>query len=596
MICPECGKKLPENAVKCNKCGKVFKEVKTGGENDEFLKKEKEKAASKAKKLSEKNQNKEENSKKTRKALKIIIPCIAVIVAAAVAFALIISNKNKKEQEFIKENCPEKLIEYTYPDVPDEEAVMKFGDVNISKAEYEFFYRQSFSNTQNFAQLDFKQYMGEKLGEEFNENANYYDEYYAEYAKDKHNIFDFTKPINNQSENALDENGNEISWQEYIRNDAINTMMGYHVKFELARKSGMELTDDIRYQVYTHIEGLRDAIKGSSYQNLTQYLKILFGNACDEEFFKNILIREYMAKKYDNTAGINKIDSYDGSEIEKEYKEKQTDYDYIDLYVYEVSGDKAEKTADKILKAVKDADSFTAAVQKYDGSSLDKRYMPKVPKQYVDGEYSEKLGKWAFDSGRKAGDKGVFKSNNGYTVALLQTPMYTSDNCVSYREIVISKTDASGNILSDEEIAKAKERAGQIYAEWQEKGKTEDSFAYYAMAKSEGQTAADGGFVPAGIADDLSENLKNWITDKSRKAGDTELIDTDSSYTVVYFLKNYGKYWNYAVRAGKAGTDTAKDYSDALSSTYVKTFDSSVLFDTEETMIAEMNRLYFGIG
>ena len=58
MVCPQCGKKLPDNAVKCNKCGKIFKEVKKISETDELLKKEKQKAEEKAKKLSEKNAEK----------------------------------------------------------------------------------------------------------------------------------------------------------------------------------------------------------------------------------------------------------------------------------------------------------------------------------------------------------------------------------------------------------------------------------------------------------------------------------------------------------------------------------------------------------
>lgn len=603
MICPECGKKLPDNAVKCNKCGKVFKEAVKSSETEEYLKKEKEKAAVKAQKLSEKklkdnqksaSKNPEKNAK-AKKILKIVIPCVAVLLAAAIAVTLVIRNKNKKDREYIELNCPEKLIEYTYPEVSADEAVMTLGDINISKAEYEFFYRQSFSNTQNYAQLDFKQYMGEKLGEEYDENANYYDEYYADYAKGKKNIFDFSKPINSQTSSALDEDGKEITWQEYIRNDAIKTMTNYHVKFELARKAGIELTDDVRYQVYSHIEGLRDAIKGSGYQNLTQYLKILFGDACDEEFFKNELIREYMASKYDTVCSLDKTNSYSDDEIKPVYDKERAKYDFVDLSVYEVTGKDAEKTAKKILKDTKTVDDFTAAIQKNTGMTTDKRYMPAVPKSYVDGQYAEKLGSWAFSKDRKEGDKDVFKTANGYTVAVLHTPMYTRENCVSFREIVIPKTDESGNYLSETELAKAKEKADEIYSEWQESDKSENTFSYYAIVKSGSSTASSGGLVPVAVAEELSENLKKWVTDKSRKAGDTELIDTDSSYSIVYYLRNYGEYWNYAIRAEKAADDSVKDYENA-SGSYKNSFDAASLQSTEDSMITEMNKIYFGIG
>ena len=54
MFCPNCGKKLPDNAVKCNKCGEEFRQEVKNTETDDFLKKEKEKAEIKAKKLEKK--------------------------------------------------------------------------------------------------------------------------------------------------------------------------------------------------------------------------------------------------------------------------------------------------------------------------------------------------------------------------------------------------------------------------------------------------------------------------------------------------------------------------------------------------------------
>ena len=204
MVCPECGKKLPDNAVKCNKCGKVFREVKKNSETDEYLKKQKQKDEEKAKKIREKNAKKSEenlNRNERRKKLKkVIILCAVIAVIAAVSAAVFISAKNKKEAE-LKANFPELFVEYTYPEITDEQAVMKLGKINISAEEYEFFFRQSFSNVQNNAQLQFRQFVIEKLGDKYDDSKNYYDEYYEEYAKERHNIFDFSKPIYPNSDN-----------------------------------------------------------------------------------------------------------------------------------------------------------------------------------------------------------------------------------------------------------------------------------------------------------------------------------------------------------------------------------------------------------
>ncbi len=604
MICPKCGKKLPQNAVKCNKCGEIFKEIKKSSETDEFLKKEKEKADEKAKKLSEKKTRELEKaaakdpqkSAKIKKVLKIVIPCVAVVTAAVVAVTMIISNKNKKEREEFERNFPELLIEYTYPEVSKEDAVMTLGDINISDAEYEFFFRQSFSNIQNNAQLEFKQYVGQKLGDSYDDSKDYYSEYYEEYSKGKKNIFDFTKPAASQTGKALDADGKEISWQEYIRNDAIKTMMNYHIKYTLAKAEGIGLTADIQKQVYDHIEGLRDAIKGSGYQNLDQYLQILFGSQCNEEFFKNELIREYIAAKYDVVKNSETMKAYSQDEIKKLHEKEPSKYDYIDLCVYEVVGKDAEKKAEKIKKDTKDLNSFANAISKYTDASQSSRSMPVVPKNYIDQTYSKDMGKWAYDSQRKSGDKAVFKTPNGYTVAFLEKPLYTTENNVSYREIVINKTDAQGNMLSGDSLTQAKQNADNIYADWKAGDADENSFSYLALSKSEGSSAASCGLVSCISAAELNESIKSWISDKSRKYGDNQIFETDSSYTIVFFIENYNEYWNYVIRAQKASDDCAKAYKDLSEGKYCENISSSVIDAEEEKILTEINKIYFGIG
>ena len=223
-----------------------------------------------------------------------IIAIVCAVVGAVFACLIQFGVFDKKKEDG-GDKPDALLIEYTYEEATDDNAVLKLGDINISEEEYEFFFRQSYSTVQNNAQLQFKEYVSKKLGEEYSENTDYYDEYFEAFMSENPNTFDFKAPINEQETKAKDSDGNTFSWQDYIRNDALKTMSGYRVKYALAKKAGLELTDDVRYQVYDHIEGLRSAVKGGGYSTLTQYLKILFGDSCDEEFFKNELIREYTA-------------------------------------------------------------------------------------------------------------------------------------------------------------------------------------------------------------------------------------------------------------------------------------------------------------
>ncbi len=626
MKCPECGKALPDSALKCNRCGRVFKEVKNNTENQEYLKKEKEKADKKAQKLSEKNLKKEaevkkqsgKNKSKTGKKIIAVIAIIAVLYALMcllyhfgsikiktkipfvekISIIELIGGNNSGELNHTEAEMPSGAedIEYTFKEVTKEDAVFSLGNINIGYNEYEFYFLQSYSTVQNQSQLEFKEYASKKEGEGFDEQSDYYSKYFDEYLKEKKNVFDFSKPINSQTTKALDEDGKEISWQEYIRKDAIKTLTTYRVKFDLAQKNGITLTDDVRYQVYTHIEGLREAIAGGGYKNLTQYLNILFGSGCDEEFFKNELIREYISKKYDVAAVTGKFEGYSDDIIKKEYEANYMDYDYIDLCVYEVAGKDSESIAKKIASKTSNTANFNKAVQDVAGTGASVRTMPIVPKRYVDETYSEDLGKWAYSRERKANDVGVFKSVNGYVVAVLQTPLYTNENCIRYREIFVSKNDENGNALTGEKLTAAKNKAEKILNDWKAGSMDENSFIYYALSQSEGQSASGGGLVEYTPANDLDEKIKKWAVDGSRKTGDTELFETDLGYSIIYYMKNYGDYRNYAIRNKKATEDYKSEYDSMIKNDYALVFDSDKINKAEGDYITAMNKLYFGIG
>ncbi|MGN1479930.1 MAG: zinc ribbon domain-containing protein, partial [Acutalibacteraceae bacterium] len=167
MLCPKCGKQIPDNAAVCKKCGEVFKVNNNNSQTLDYINKEKEKAQKRAEKLNEKQKSKsakQKSKKPVNKRSVVLIIVAAVLVLAATAALLIhfdvISLPGQNKDEALK-------IEYTAEEVSDENAVMKLGDVNISDTEYSFFFHQSYSNIQNNAQLMFKEFMSKKLGDDF---------------------------------------------------------------------------------------------------------------------------------------------------------------------------------------------------------------------------------------------------------------------------------------------------------------------------------------------------------------------------------------------------------------------------------------------
>lgn len=594
MLCPKCGKQIPDNAAVCKKCGEVFKVNNNNSQTLDYINKEKEKAQKRAEKLSAKQKSKsaKQKSKKpaNKKLIAVIVIAVILLVAAA-AFLLIhfdvISLPGQNKDEALK-------IEYTAEDVPDDEAVMKLGDVNISNTEYSFFFHQSYSNIQNNAQLMFKEFMSKKLGDKFSEDTDYYDEYYSEFLKENPNAFDFKKPVESQPTQAVDsQTGDIMSWLEYIRQDAVDTMSKYRVRYALAQDFGIELTDDIRYQVYDHIEGLRSAVLGGGYKSLDQYLQILFGSDCNEEFFKNELIREYTASKYDTVINSEYMYEYSDDEIKEIYESDYKNYDFADLSVWKATGPDAKQTAEKIAQQAKDEASFTQAVTNLSGSSSERTSYPTVPKYYIDENFSSEVGEWAFDRERKSGETSVFETENGYTVVLIQTPSYTQKDCFSYREIVLKKTDDNGTAYTGEELENVKKQAESIYKKVR-KG-DENTFAYYAISASQGDTAASGGFYTCALKSDVSQEIGDWALDETRQQGDVSLIESNESYTIVYFIRNIGDYWNYAVRSTKASEKAETGFDKAKTETYALETDEKYRDECEETALKEINEIYLGI-
>lgn len=590
MICPKCGKELPDNAANCKKCGTVFKENKGNAEMDAYLKKEKEKAKEKNEKL------KKRKGKPVNKGLVagITVPVVIVGVVLALLFHFnIIGSRNLNRVEV---NGPLD-IEYTFEVGKDDEIVMTFGDVEITDAEYEFYFRQSYSTLQNSSQLAFKEFVSKKLGEDFVDGEDYYEDYYQEFAKENPGNFDFSRPVDYQLTTAKDsETGEEITWAQYIRNDALKLMLNHRVKYELACEMGLELTDDVRLQVYDHIEGLRTAVRQGGYPSLEDYLKILFGDACDEEFFKNELIREYMASKYETELKARLMEDYSDAEIKAVYDAAYKEYDFADLYIYEAKGENAKAIAEKIASETTDIATFTNSIAANVNAGADKETYPAVPKYYIDSNYTEELGNWAFDRSRAKGDIAVFKTKNGYSVVLVYVPAYTKKDCVSYREIVFNKTDSNGKLLEGEALEAVKTKAEEVFEQWEDSDENQDAFAYFAMSESQGQNASTGGLNEGAVGMTMAEdNLKKWLLSSERKSGEVDVVETDDAYRIVYFVKGYGDYWNYSIRNNKAMEALSQKIDTAEKSAYAVNYDESVISSYEQQYIRQISEIYLGI-
>ena len=118
-------------------------------------------------------------------------------------------------------------------------------------------------------------------------------------------------------------------------------------------------------------------------------------------------------------------------------------------------------------------------------------------------------------------------------------------------------TDEEKATAEENAKAEAKQKAEDIYAEWKNGDATEDSFAVLAEANSEDPGSnTNGGLYEAVTEGQMVASFNDWIFDDARKPGDTEIIETDYGYHVMYFVGDDVPYWQVQAENALRNTDT----------------------------------------
>ncbi|MBQ1170538.1 MAG: peptidylprolyl isomerase, partial [Oscillospiraceae bacterium] len=156
---------------------------------------------------------------------------------------------------------------------------------------------------------------------------------------------------------------------------------------------------------------------------------------------------------------------------------------------------------------------------------------------------------WMADSSRKAGDVAYFPSTSGDTVSGYYVVMFQDSNDNNFamknvRHILVApshdhaedETHEDGETYSAEELAAAKAAADEILASWKAGEATEESFALLANEKSADGDGVSGGLYENIYPGQMVEAFENWCYDAARKTGDTDIVETEYGYHVMYFV------------------------------------------------------------
>ncbi len=209
-----------------------------------------------------------------------------------------------------------------------------------------------------------------------------------------------------------------------------------------------------------------------------------------------------------------------GTEVEEEEEKKE-----------EETKNAYEKALDEIREKLLDTATTT-----YESVIVIDHPHYTAPAEGEEDKTSE-LDKWLFGADTKVGDtkltENVGDTTSTYTVTILKTASTLKDEPSTYDVAhILVKFDSEKP--TDEEKAAAKAEAQAILDQYLAGEKTLDAFKALGEEKTD-----DSNVVYENVTKgQMVEAFEEWSLDAERKEGDTEIVETEYGYHIMYFIDN----------------------------------------------------------
>ena len=322
------------------------------------------------------------------------------------------------------------------------------------------------------------------------------------------------------------------TWFDYFADSALNTINSVSAIAKQAKAEGFTADEEETAALennYSYID-LYAAAQGYTRE---QYLQAYYGPLMTTEVFERNVRLSALAEAYSTAYEDSLV--YSDADIQAAYDADPTAYQSADIefvtFAYTAESDATDEqkeellaeckaTADTALERCNAGESLEALAEELDGTYYD---MPHASKG------SSEMLTWAFDDARQSGDCTVIPySTNGYYVVLFHGRTRDDYHPVSVRHILVDDEELANSILEQY-------RAGE---------QTEEAFGLLAAQYSSDGNASSGGLYENFPLGQMVEPFESWAYDSARKAGDTDIVQTDYGYHVMYFVGvSDTEYW-----------------------------------------------------
>ena len=410
---------------------------------------------------------------------------------------------------------------------------------------------------------------------------------------------DVTKPLNEQ---FVDEEAG-LTWADDFMTSAKDSAASTYAMVDAAAAAGFSLPEEDRAELESQLASLDLYATMYGYSNADAYLKAMYGTGASRKTYESYCEKQMLASAfYNNYAESLTYEDADLRAAEAENFGAYSSYSYNSYYLAtsrfltggttdsegnttysdEEKADSvaAAEAAAKALtgKEITDAAALDAAIAalEINGGSGSSTYNENTLYSSLNASFQD----WMADSSRKAGDVAYFPSTSGDTVSGYYVVMFQDSNDNNFamknvRHILVApshdhaedETHEDGETYSAEELAAAKAAADEILASWKAGEATEESFALLANEKSADGDGVSGGLYENIYPGQMVEAFENWCYDAARKTGDTDIVETEYGYHVMYFVGDSEmSYRDYQIENALRSNALKEWYTEAVAS------------------------------
>ena len=398
-------------------------------------------------------------------------------------------------------------------------------------------------------------------------------------------IIDVTKPLNEQVVN--EETG--ATWADTFMESAKQSIKSTYALYDMAVKAGHQMTDSQKQSIDSTISTYQLYAAYYGHNNLTAYLRAMYGPGASEESYRNYLEVSAMANSYLSAHSESlEFSAEDLINFQKDAPYKYNSYTFATYYMNANTFLSGGTTDDKgnttytdeekatALKAAENAANLLAGGTYSDVAAFDMaikelpvnqdktnvsstkhedvlfREMTTIFQDWMIGkvETEDEDAEPTFEI-RKEGDVTVIPYTtgtgdsavvNGYYVVRYEGVNTNEFAMKNVRHLLVKfeggKTDSTTGVTSytEQEQAAAKEEAEGILADWIAAGDlSEESFAELAKKHSDDNAEA-GGLYEDIYPGQMVTAFEDWCYDAERKVGDYGIVKTEYGYHIMFFV------------------------------------------------------------